>query len=216
MSELVAQKYWEHWYQEIAEGDASLRQGDLLVGVTAFAFPQSIQVPGAQTEGPTSVLTEILAKADFVVFSASCDVARVTPSNPYVLLGPVKNIADFKGGLAGRDEDRFEVLRRGAVPAAFLLAEYHSATIKRPISAVSFRPHLTLPIQYVIRVASMQRRLRLRHPFREQFGAWIAANFGRIGVEDSQQVPPFVKTMNASTMLANLEVTTPSINQAGS
>jgi hypothetical protein len=48
-----------------------------------------------------------------------------------------------------------------------------------------------------------KRHLRLKHPFRESFGSWVAANIGRVGPETSTLIPPIARTFPHHTLKAN-------------
>jgi len=45
--------------------------------------------------------------------------------------------------------------------------------------------------------------LRLKHPFRESFGAWVAGNIGRVGPETSTLIDEFTKTFPPHILKAN-------------
>ena len=173
-----------HWYDVVA-GD-SLRQGDILRGA-AGAWIASLP----ETEDSAPVVER--ARGDWIVATASCDLEQRTVSN--VLLCQLLP-ASIKTLREKTDKDlaiRLEVLRRGLEITKFLLAESTDLTPEFPRSVVIFRTQVLLPATY-IRSLCVGPRLRLKHPHRERFGAWIGGCFSRIGVEDDASIPKPDKT----------------------
>lgn len=196
----------EQWY-EVVE-DSSLRQGDIIRNLYAFGFPQNLPVrrehPALRERIPTRGDV-----GDWIIMSASCDLERGHTVYPYVLVGRVlPATADKLGNIAGdRLSETLEVMRRGYDLRRFLLAPYPGIEPAFPLSFVQFRPHLTLPLDYIKR-SCVGRRLRLRPPFREWFGNWVGSSFSRIGIEDTAQVARFVgepPAPAAALALADLE-----------
>jgi hypothetical protein len=172
------------WYETVT--DISLRQGDFFRNILVFWLPAGIPIYEVD---PTEVALDLkFDRGDWIVMSASCDVARSSPSQ--VVMGRVLP-ADEKtlGAKSANDlRDRLEVLRKGFDPLRFLLAECQTATPPFPRSFVQFRTQVALPADYLQRQCA-EPRLRLRSPFRESFGSWVGGNFGRVGVEDHTQIP---------------------------
>jgi hypothetical protein len=90
-------------------------------------------------------------------------------------------------------KERCEVLRKGLEPTKFLLPAHPEVNPPFPLSIVQYRIHVTMPSDYVRRKCD-GLRLRLKHPFRETFGAWLAGNIGRVGPETSTLIPRFTAT----------------------
>jgi hypothetical protein len=180
--------FWEEWY-EIVE-DSSLRQGDIVRNLVAFALPQSLpvlrKIPGPDQHLPIEALL-----GDWIIMSASCDVAHTSKKYPYILVGRVLEATSEKlGGAKGKKlQSVIEVIRRGWDPGKFLLAECPDVDPPFSRSFAQFRPHLTLPHGYLER-ACVGKRLRLRSPFRESFGNWVGNNFSRVGIEEGAEIPP--------------------------
>lgn len=177
------------WYQVVE--DTTLRQGDIFQKLLAFALPQELPVlkepPKPDELIPVEAGWEV---GDWILMSASCDLERSAVKYPYVLVCRISPATSLGAKSDKKLRDQQEVIRKGYDPLRFLLAE-HPDDPFLPLSVVVFRPHLTLPSDY-LRRACVGRRLRLRSPHREAFGNWVASNFSRVGVEDNVQVPKFI------------------------
>lgn len=165
------------WYQVV--DDDSLRQGDLFRGLVAY-WAKAPAGDGTEVEVGT-------VSGDFIIVSASCDVDQ--KGYDYVLLNRVYAADETNLGLKGDDlQKAIEVIRRGLHPARFLLSSTESINPSLPLSFVTSKQHTLLSIQY-LRSKCVGPRLRLRSPLREAFGSWVAACFGRVGIELSAQIP---------------------------
>jgi hypothetical protein len=190
--------FWTDWY-EVVEGD-SLRQGDLFRRLLVFVLPQDLEVlgrePAADERIPVKAGWDI---ADWIVMSASCDVARDSGRYPHVLLARVWPATSLNAKGKKLDE-ALEAIRRGYDHRRFLLSE--DPRIDPPLkrSFVEFRPHFTVPLDYLKR-ACVAPRLRLRSPFRESFGNWVGAGFSRVGVEDDSQLPEYATGTSPRAMI---------------
>jgi hypothetical protein len=183
-------------------GDESLRQGDIFPRLVVFAPAQSLPVleeepaPGEKVsvEGEWDV-------GGWIVMSASCDVGRASADYyPHVLVAKVYPATAEELKAKGRKLDEVrEAIRRGLDFHRFLLAE--CPPLDFPRSYVEFRPHLTVPVEFLKRACQTRRRLRLESPFREQFGNWVGANVSRVGIEDEAQIPPYKTGTTAAAML---------------
>jgi hypothetical protein len=184
----MVRQFWENWY-DIVEG-SRLRQGDIIPNLFAYALPQSLPVL-REAPAPNQRLPFEGILGDWIVMSASCDVAHTSKKYPYVLVCRV--LEANSGHLGGVKEKKLqgviEVIRRGWDPGKFLLAEYPAMNPPFPRSFAQFRPHLTLPHEH-LRRACVGKHLRLRSPFREWFGNWVGNNFSRVGIEEGAEVPP--------------------------
>lgn len=183
----AAVPFWTHWY-DLADFE-NLRQGDILRELTVLWFPQGLTVD----EEKVTAKEEIDAKPsyrrdDWVVLTASCDMEN--NSNAQVLLARVfePNLTNLKVQNEEEVKLTLEVIRRGQYPTRFLLPEFEKDNFRFPRSVVDFHVHVLMPIQYLIRVA-VSPRLRMKSPFREQFGNWVGACFSRVGPETVTQIP---------------------------
>jgi len=178
------------WYQ-IVENDDSLRQGDIILNLVVFAFPQTLPVYRQKPALDEKIPAEG-SLGDWIIMSASCDVGHTSNKYPYALVGRVlPAISERFGGAKGKElEQMLEVMRRGNDPTKFLLAECPRLDPAFPRSFVQFKPHLTMPLEYLKR-ACVGKRLRLKSPHREAFGNWVGRNFSRVGVEDRDQIPAY-------------------------
>jgi len=200
----LAPNIHEHWY-DIPAGP-ELRQGDIVRGLLVMWFPQNLRIdaPPATDDAKITVTPE-WAVSDWIVMSASCDVDRDATSYPQVLLGRVlpATLANFGVKTEKEFRERAEVVRKGLEPTKFLLPEHPALQPPFALSIVTYRVHATMPADYVRQ--NGKERLRLKHPFRESFGAWVASNIGRVGPETPTLIPEFAKTYPAHTLKANTE-----------
>ena len=121
-----------------------------------------------------------------IVISASCDLdAR---SFPHLLLAPVYEVseASLKSQSAKDHRRRAEALRSGLLPRHYPLAEY--PPLDFPRSFASWHDIVMLPRAYVL-ANTTGPRLRLKHPYREQFGNWVGRRMSEVGPEDETQIP---------------------------
>jgi hypothetical protein len=182
---------WDDWY-EIVDGNTDLRQGDIFRNLLVFWFPPDLPViePPKSDEEKLSLQVE-WSQEDWIIMSASCDVARPV-TYPNVILGQIYPVTHKNlGTKEGQEKDaaqRQEVIRRGQDPGKFLLAECPLAVPAFPRPFVHYKSHVTLPAGYLLRNCR-DERLRLRHPFRESFGNWVGTNISRVGPEDETIIP---------------------------
>lgn len=182
----------ELWY-DVVEG-SDLWQGDIIRNLLAYAFPQDLPIldapPAPDAELPVKAEWEV---NDWIVMSASCDLDRALDKYPFVLVCRVWPASAARLGVSkpGKLEQQREVIRKGYDPLRFLLAE-HPAEPHLDLSFAEFRPHLTLPREY-LRRACVGKRLRLKPPYREWFGNWVGANFSRVGIDDDAQITKFIE-----------------------
>jgi hypothetical protein len=179
-----------HWYEVVAAGDDSIRQGDIFRNLTAAWLPDDLPKPEAGKEKEVRVDVQF-EPGDWIVLSASCDVqpgrgggsqqqvliARVYPCTPDHLPN-VKSEKDLR--------ERIEVFLRGLDPQRYLLAQ-HTAQPQLPLSFAVFRLQVTMPLRYLQR-STKEPRLRLKPPHRENFGNWAGTCLSRVGIEDGQQI----------------------------
>lgn len=193
-----ADDYVNHWYEVVEDG--TLRQGDIFRNLLVFWADDSIE-PTDTEPVPDGHGRLSYARGDFIVASASCDVGQ--PSYPYALLSRIVEASEEQLKVKGKDyQTRVEVLRQGLVPSQFLLAPCHFVDPAFPLSIVQHKVHTLLPVSYLQRCCTGSR-LRLRHPIREKFGAWVGASFSRVGPEDASQIPQGTKIYPAHVLAAN-------------
>ena len=174
------------WYDVTT--DNSLRQGDQFRGLRVFwGHPELRTAPRSSGD---ELVKELVG--DFIVASASCDVAQ--SGYPYVLL--LRVVEATTAALKVNTEDerikKLEVMRLGLVPSQYLLAASPRTTPAFPLSFVQHKVHALVPVDYLQSCASAPR-LRLRHPHRERFGGWVGSNFARVGPEDGELLKRFAK-----------------------
>ena len=197
-----ANAWVSRWYEIIEVGDDSLRQGDIFRNLVVFAPAQNLPVleetPAAGEKLSIDGEWDI---GDWIVLSASCDVGRASASYyPHVLIAKVYPATSEELKAKGKKLDEaLEAIRRGLDFHRFLLAE--CPPLGFPRSYAEFRPHITVPVEYLKRACQTRKRLRLESPFREQFGNWVGTNISRVGIEDDEQIPPYKTGTSAAAML---------------
>ena len=180
-----------------------MRQGDIFRDILVFWADSEIQ-PSDLVELPDGYGKLSYGRGDYIVASASCDVDQ--PSYHQALLMRVveANAENLKA--AGKDlATKLEVLRRGLIPSQFLLAPCEFITPSFPLSVANHKVHALLPLPY-LKKCCKGKRLRLRHPFREQFGNWIGASFSRVGPEDASLIPRKANIFPGHVIAANKDV----------
>jgi len=182
----------ELWYDVVEDSD--LWQGDIIRNLLAYAFPQDLPILDA-TPAPDA---ELAVKAgwqvgDWIIMSASCDLDRDLEKYPFVLVCRVWPASPERLGVVKpkKLQEAREVMRKGYDPLRFLLAE-HPGDPHLDLSFAEYRPHLTLPRDY-LRRACVGKRLRLKPPYREWFGNWVGSNFSRVGIDDDAQIAKFIE-----------------------
>lgn len=180
-----AVELWHHWY-EIIEND-SLRQGDLFRDLVVPLLPDSLELMNADEIRPETSIDLQWKKGTWILFSASCDL-EAEHSVPFALLGLVVPLDDILGsGKTRNRRQRGEIVRRGLMPSKFRLVENPEASPAFADSVVDYRVHVTVPVPF-LRRACIGPRLRLKPPFREQFGSWVGWNISRVGIENEMQI----------------------------
>lgn len=181
------------WYRVVV--DASLRQGDLFRNVTAYWVKEPTGDGGEADVGAVT--------GDFIVASASCDVDQ--KGYEFVLLHRVFPANDSTLSLSG-DEllKAIEVMRRGLHPTRFLLSSSDAVTPALPLSFATSKQHALVSISY-LRAQCVGPRLRLRSPIRESYGSWVAACFGRVGIETEAQIPRASKILYPGQVLKHTD-----------
>lgn len=172
------------WYDVVT--DTSLRQGDIFRGLhVVWGHPEERSTPESTGEEPVKA-----RDGDFIVASASCDVAQ--SGYPYALLhGVTEATADaLRVSTEAERLKKLEVLRQGLVPSQFLLAASEDVEPIFSLSIVQHKVHGLVPVEY-LKSQATGPRLRLRHPHRERFGIWVGSCFARVGPEDSDNLPRF-------------------------
>ncbi len=103
-----------------------------------------------------------------------------------------------------------EECRRGHMPGYHMIAGCDHEAWRRGISIVSFREVLSLPLEFVRKVAAAaEPRIRLRSPYREHLAQAFARYFMRVGLptnlpefksdKDEKEVLKRLKAMDDST-----------------
>ena len=191
--------YWQHWYT-IVEDSRGLRQGDILRNLTVALLPGDLaDLPQQPTATPTIRLD--LALGDWIVLSASCDVDE-RKADGQVLLAHVLPTTEKTLGASGAKDlkEKQEVIRRGWDPTRFLLAPCLGITPELPLSFTQYRTQALMPLAYLRRQCATPR-IRMKPPFREKFAVWAGAALARVGIEDAENIPPFVSSIYAAHIL---------------
>lgn len=212
-------EHWQHWYDEVTGGP--LRQGDVFRALAVPWFPPDMTIPAASTREADTKLTARVTTGDWIVLDASCDLDQRRCE--HVIIAPVRaatheNLRISKEKKEKDQEkeykERLEILRRGLYEARYLLAEHPAAHPPFELSFVEFRQHLLTPLEFLERNAQTLR-LRLKPPFREQFGNWVGACFARVGPEDRALIPVFVPNLFDTQKLRGVEGMAPPAQATG-
>jgi hypothetical protein len=200
----MSDEYWKYWYEVISD-ERGLRQGDIIRQTVVALLPHDLE-PIAPPPAEPPPITCDMALGDWIVLSASCDVAERI-ENAHVLLARVlpadsERLGVSPGNPNARKElsEKVEVIRRGMDATRFLLAECPAIEPELPLSYVSYLPHALMPLSYVRRHCRGPR-LRLRPPFREKFGQWAGTALSRVGIEDEAAIPRATKSLFAAQIL---------------
>lgn len=179
-----------HWYER-ADGP-KLRQGDIVRDHSVWCVAD--EVPD-DPEAPSTAHI----RGTWIVLDASCDVDQAKVK--HVLVARV--VEASKEMLGANNEktltERLECIRQGLYTTRFLLAEIPG---EFPLSFVEFRQHYVVPLAHLVCV---NNRIRLRSPFREQFGNWVGSCFSRVGPEDNTLIPRFKQLHDAHRLRGSVE-----------
>lgn len=93
-----------------------------------------------------------------------------------------------------------EVLRKGYWPSRFLLSACGAVNPVFELALVDYRNRALLPHAYLVRNAQGPR-LRLKSPFREQFGQWVGSCISRVGPENATLIPQFTEKLYPAHIL---------------
>lgn len=193
--------YQESWFEAVTS--ALLRQGDIFRALVSFTVsPGTVAPPPDLQQGDQANPNYQWNRGDFIILDASCDVdaaGRPRPACEQVLLAQVYPVTDIPGAAADR-EKTLEVMRKGLVPSRFLLSEFDHMVPPFARSFVEYRHRTLLPHAYLCQHTGAPR-LRLKSPFREQFGQWVGACISRVGPENEDQIPPIVPRVFAPHVL---------------
>jgi hypothetical protein len=193
--------YSDAWY-ELVDG-TELRQGDLFRDLLVVDLPPDL--PLIKGDPPDELaLKAQFRRGTFIVLTASCDLDNRRVQG--TLLAAAPEATEAVVGASGDKEyrQRLEVVRRGLDPSKFLLSDCPLTEPPLPLSIVFFRQQHFLPIGY-LEANCTGPRLRLRPPFREQFGNWVGARFANVGVENPDQIPPIVERIFTKHILDAVE-----------
>lgn len=180
-----------HWFEVVR--DVSLRQGDIFQHCTGFWLPEDY---GADSQ------TVSEASGTWSILNASCDLDHKKMLG--VLLAKVDEASatTLKAREGEELQKRLEAIRRGHLWRLFMLPQYEGE-VSLPLSVVSFQQQILIPQRMVEEWAARGPRLRLRHPYREQFGNWVAARFGAVGPEDEGNIPTFYRLQDHHVLEAD-------------
>jgi hypothetical protein len=188
-----------YWYDVVK--DVTLRQGDIFRDI--YCYWPSRELDPLRPPTPEEKRPFEYDRGDFIICSASCDVAQGT--YPFVILAQIYEATEEILKARGKDfVAKLEVVRDGLVPALFLLSDFEGIEPRFPLSVVQYRRHALMPIEY-LRKCCTNPRLRLLHPIRERFGNWVGANISRVGPEDTALIPSFGKIFPAHVVRANAQ-----------
>ena len=175
-----------HWYEVVTDG--TLRQGEIL---------QDLKVPVLADDCDLTASAEkarcILKGPTWIVMSPSCDLEHT--KIPRVLVAECVQVETDLNLPEGKTRGKIlEALRRGVMHDKFLLPDT-SLGPGLKLSVASNRNIAAVPTASLKAFVEGRTRLRLRHPYREQFGNWCGSWVSRVGPEDVGEIPRFVKQL---------------------
>lgn len=190
---------WKHWY-ELPTDNLAQRQGDIFQKLVVPLLPHDLPAISPPPSEPPDIVWDI-AYGNWITLSASCDIDEKHKQG-YVLIAQVLpvELATLRAKDQKELDQKCEVIRRGWDPVRFLLPGCPDVDPTFPLSFVQYRTQAFVPLQY-LRASSNGPRLRLRAPFREKLGIWAGSGFSRVGIEDSMNIPPFLKNLFAMQVL---------------
>lgn len=185
----------EHWYDVVTE--TSLRQGDIIQDIRSFWLADRLD------EDDTDTPPVEYRRGNWIIAQASCDLDTARSSQAIVLqvMEASREIFKLEGAPEKEFKKRLEVLRKGLSPRAFLLPEQTEGPALLPISFVPWDFVITLPTKYIQQVVEDVPRLRLKHPFREQFGNWLGQRISAVGPENEGLIPAFYRQIHDEHVL---------------
>ncbi|MCU0444294.1 MAG: hypothetical protein MUE85_05200 [Microscillaceae bacterium] len=172
------------WYEQLANTNKTLQQGDLIPNCPIVMPPQNLQV---NNEYEIEVKTY-----DVAIMSQSCDLENGKVE--IVLACPFFTFTDYVSKLPTNQQTskevkrQFDKLRQGHQPNYHLLNKDDSVGIKNYL-VVDFRNVYGVNIQFLQEyIQSLENRVRLLPPYREHLAQAFARFFMRVGLP--QNIPP--------------------------
>jgi hypothetical protein len=163
------------WFS-IVSGD-ELEQGDILENCPVFHPPEDLTL---EAEIKLNDAKFQWNDRDLIIMSQSCDISKGGEKVQEILLCAVWKRSELKGHLA--QDAGMEEARKGRIPSVHVLAASNLMGFEREVRVVDFRQIHTLPIGFVRKRASMEKRLRLLPPYREHLSQSFARFFMRVGL----------------------------------
>jgi hypothetical protein len=154
-----------------------LNQGDFLEGVSIPIVRASFPEGDASGNVPMSIGT-----ANLIVMSQSCDLEQ--RKIPYVVASQVFTLTEFEeSNSTYKRSGRWKEVSRGRVEALHLLPSPDPKPDDRKYMVVDFRLIVSLPLEYVERVAGEAgERWRLQSPFIENLSHDFGRFFSRVAL----------------------------------
>ena len=179
------------WYQHVAPGDATLRQGDILFGFDCLV-PTPYILPKVAEEPALAVVSQ-----DVLILTASCDLDLANPKKKidFVLLCPhwdwKTSSESADSGIKPNDKGLIE---SGRMPRYCLLANSELQDCPMGLRVVDFNRLFQVPRNVVDEHVSALKapRLRMNSPYREHLAQSFATCFARVALplRATQAIPP--------------------------
>jgi hypothetical protein len=172
------------WYRRVSGDD--LKQGDVIEACPVFIPPDDL------AERPLETAAFRVVERDLIVMSQSCDLVMGQEKLCEVLLCAVWKRSEMPLGHSLSRPEGLENVRRGRVPAWYVLAACELQDLEREVRLVEFQRTHSLPLSFIrARTAASGDRIRLLPPYREHLAQAFARFFMRVGLP--VDIPPFTK-----------------------
>lgn len=174
------------WYEELADDDKSLRQGDLIVDCPLVLPPENFK-------NLDEVEIEIKI-SDAIILTQSCDLVNSKIEN--ILVCPYYNLKAFieelpeeQNGSKKAKKKIIENMRKGYLPGYHLLNKDEKLEKLNDYQVVDFRNIYSIHIEALKNILKNDKeRIRLLPPYREQLSQAFARFFMRVGLPQDFKV----------------------------
>lgn len=161
------------WYG-VVDGD-DLEQGDILEDCPVYFPPEHIPEYAEKA-------TFSYGKLDLIVISQSCDLVKGREKIKQVSFCALTRQSDFKADSRVVEPARLEEIRIGRVPRYHMINRSAVSGFEREVRIVDLQQVYSLPVSFVRRRVSSERRLRLLPPYREHLAQAFARVYMRVGL----------------------------------
>ena len=172
------------WYRRVRRGSGDVTQGDIIFDCQILK--PLFDVTGQMVDGALGVDVKSI-KFNGIVMTQACDIAQGNVGS--IVMCPVKTVTEIRdeiGWGASRMKNQLDLIRKGQMPAYFLLDKYvYGGNVLMEYAVVDFKNVYSVPID-VLRVFARQNPMRicLKSPYKESLTQAFARFFARVGLPD--------------------------------